>query len=347
MVCALLAVAGCGLRLETAGPAPLVPGPREEARARTVADAVLLDEQAEEATASAEPALADVLGQVRTASTEHVTALGGVYDSGLPSPTAAPGTDPTATATAGGTGATAEPELPPASPQDVVDLLAESGAAARADASATDDGELARLLASVAVSRFLLAERLAAVAGLEVPGPPADPAPDPTAAPTDPTAEPPADPAARLVDVPAEVPVGMALSALQALIQSEDAAGLAWEVAAARASDEARDRAAARAREHRERAQAWAVSGELAGTGLDPRRAAYDLPAELTAAPDEAAADAALAELEGDLATTYASLVAGTAAGTRSELVDAVLDAARTRAALDGVVPAFPGLTEA
>jgi hypothetical protein len=180
------------------------------------------------------------------------------------------------------------------------------------------------VLAAVAVARVLLADALSRAVVLEDGAPVVDP-----------------------FEVPTELPAGVRDRDLVALVQSEDAVGLTWEVVAARRSGEERDQAAAHAVRHRQRAEDWARAAGISATGSDPRRSAYDLPSEITAADaDPAATTATLAGLEGDLAATYASLVAQAQAGARSPLIDALLDVARTQVSLTGVVPLFPGLPE-
>jgi hypothetical protein len=208
-----------------------------------------------------------------------------------------------------------------------VALLTDTAASARADAGAAPDGMLARLLCSVAVSRELLADSLRTAAAL----PAADVAVG-TAGP---------------FEVPETVPPGLAAADVADVVQSEDAIAMAWEVMAARSSDDARTQAAEQARLHRDRAESWALAAGILGTGLDPRRTAYDLPDVLTAAaPDPTAMAAALTALEGELAVDYTSLVASAEAGARTPLVDAALDATRTHVRLGGAATAFPGMPE-
>lgn len=208
----------------------------------------------------------------------------------------------------------------------VVDLLVETATRAQDDAAVVPDGPLARLLASVATARVLLADALGTAAGAVPDG---------------------LDPA---VTAPFEVPQtspGVTPTALVTLVQSEDATGMAWEVVAARSSDGARADAEVRAAQHRQRAQDWAELGSVHGTGLDPRRSSYALPAALTQVDAEpAAVTAALATLESGLAQSYATLVVTAEASGRSALIDGLRDAARAATRLTGTVPAFPGLPE-
>ncbi|HEY3438833.1 MAG TPA: DUF4439 domain-containing protein [Actinotalea sp.] len=314
-----LLVASCGLRLETPAPPALVPDEIEQVRQRTVADAVAVQTLADQAAATlTEGPLLAALSTVAEASAAHLALLGGVYD---------PGTTPTPQASGPPTaspGAPTASTAPAVTPQDVVALLVKASAGARSDASAVADGRLARILCSVAVSRALLAEGLAAAAGVA----------------------PPDVPDSAFV-VPVAVPAGLTSTDVAALVQSEDALGLAWEITAARAQGDPRASEAARALEHRSRGELWARAADLDGTALDPRRSSYDLPPVLTASASEPAAVLAeLAALEGDLAVDYVSLVAAVDAGSRSELVDAALDATREQARLGGAPGNTPGLPE-
>lgn len=325
----LLLGTGCGLRLETPDPRAPEPDATETVRQRTTADALALQVLADSLSASVpDPAVAAAATAVAAASTAHLDALGGIY---VPFPDATP--TPTADAAGGqggtepadgATSPTATPEPSPVTPAALVALLDESAASARADASSVDDGDLARLLASVAVARVQLADALAATAAVDAATRPAlEPAPL------------------------TEVPAGVSDADVADVVQSEDALGYAWEVVAARRSADERTAAASRARAHRDRAEAWAAASGVAGTDSDPRRVAYALPAAvLDAAADPAAVTAELAALETALVASYASLVAQAEAGARSPVVDALLDAARGATALTGAAVAFPGLPE-
>lgn len=304
-VAAVLAVSGCDLRLETPPPSPLVPDAAEELRQRSALDAAAVADAADAATPGDEAAAA-VLTEVAAAAQLHLDALGGVYDPGPP-----PGSDPTPTPTA-----TATPEPP--SVGEVVELLRATAASARDDAATVADPGMGRLLAAIAVHRALESERLAAVAGLPVPE------------------------GATSFEVPASLPAGLDASEASLLVQSEDALGLAWEVAAARGDAEARTRAVARARVHRERAEAWAVTAGLEGTADDPRRLSYALPDGLRAGGDDVATRTALSELEGRLAETYAGHLGAVDPAVRPLLMDAVLDSWRQRLELGATVPTFP-----
>lgn len=353
---ALVAVplAGCDLRWETPPPTVPVADEAESVRQRTTADALSLGVLAERAAAvAADPVVAAVATEVDLAADAHLEALGGIYvpfpssTAEVPGATAAPTgsatdspapTDPGATSPAT---ETASPTPPAADPvqaaTELVALLTETAASARADAGAVADGRLARLLAAVAANRLLLAESLAAAAGL----------PAPAGAPTAGTDVTEGGTAPGVFVVPESVPTGVSEADVATLVQSEDAVGLAYEVVAARSADEARARSAARAAEHRDHAQAWAEAAGIAGTGLDPRRTSYALAPVITdPAGDPAAVTAELARLEGDLAVTYASLVPQAEPGSRTPLVDALVATTREHARLSGVTPLFPGLPE-
>lgn len=208
-------------------------------------------------------------------------------------------------------------------PEPLLDVLAEESASALADAATVSDGRLARLFASIGIERRLAAAQLAVAEGADAPA---------TAAPVD----------------PEQIPQGLSATALEPAIASEDALGLAWEVTAARSTGAARTQAAAIAAEHRARATTWAVATEVAGTGLDPRRASYDLPeAVLDPKAEPAARLQALAGLEDELAALWLDLVVAAAPGARTPLVDAFAAAAQHSADLTGTVPALPGLPDA
>ncbi len=147
---------------------------------------------------------------------------------------------------------------------------------------------------------------------------------------------------------PEQIPKGLSAVALEPAIASEDALGLAWEVVAARSSGAARTAAATIAAEHRARAATWAAATEVAGTGLDPRRASYDLP-ETVLDPNADPADrlAAVAGLEDELGALWLDLVVAAAPGARTPLIDAFAAAAQHSAHLTGTVPALPGIPDA
>ncbi|MEZ0449672.1 DUF4439 domain-containing protein [Cellulomonas sp. ICMP 17802] len=313
----VLTLAACGLRAET--PAPVEPSPDaiEQVRARTVADSLAL---AEAATAAAQlpdgavDPVAPVLADVTSFSGQHADQLGGVYVSGLPTPTGSPTTaPPPATATVG----------------EVLAQLATAAATARADADALTDGPLARLVASVATSRAELATRLAHATGTEVP-----PVPDATATATASPAPTPSGTA--LVD-------GLTADELGALALVHDQAGYGFEVVAAKLSGDQRSTAAAAAAAHRSRSEEWAQAAGIDGSAQDPRRASYTLPAGLD---DPAVATTLARTLETAVADAYATAVAQAAPGSRAPLLDGLRDATDAAAGWGATPVPFPGLPE-
>lgn len=335
-------VAGCGLRLETEPPPPLIPDAAEEARQRTVTDAVELADTARLAAralgdaegGTTEPpadgastdVVVTVLEQVAQAADAHVEALGGVYD---------PGTEPPADEEEGAPGAEAT-EAPPvtAGPDDVVGLLRAAAVTARADALTVQDGTLARLLGSVAIHRHVLAERLGG------------PAPADEPAGTEGTAGTAGTEDGGPVDRWATTAASVDRATLVHLVRAEDATGQAWEVVAARSADEDRAEAAARAADHRDAAERWAEAGGLHGPD-DPRVAEYALPVERADDGTEVLlAPSALAELERDLAARYLALLAGEDDSNRAHLLDAATTAVGAAYAVDAILAALPGMPE-
>lgn len=272
-VIAALALSGCELRLETPAPTVPVAGAIERARAGAVTDALALRALADAASPGTDPTVAAVLTRVADSATTHVTELGGVYVSGLGGPTSSP----TATAT---------PTRPGV--REVLDRLESAASRSRDSAVSVSDGDLARLLASLTLSRLQDARALAAAAGL--PGPDAGT----TAAPT----------SAASTDVP--VGVSPPRSEVTQIVLAEDQAGFAEEVAAAWIDGPARAELLARAAGHRARARAWAVHAGIASTGTDPRRVAYSLPNDLH---DAATAGALVATVETALTTAYTTML--------------------------------------
>ena len=275
-VIATLALSGCELRLETPAPTVPVAGAIERARAGAVTDALALRTLADAASPGTDPAVTAVLSRVANSATTHVTELGGVYVSGLGEPTAAP----TATPARHGV-------------REVLDRLETAASRSRDSAVSVSDGDLARLLASLTLSRLQDARALAAAAGL--PGPGAGTANAPTSAAS--------------TDVPAGV--SPPRSEVTQIVLAEDQAGFAEEVAAAWIDGPARAELLARAEEHRARARAWAVHAGIASTGADPRRVAYSLPSDLH---DAATAGTLVATVETALTTAYTTMLASVGA---------------------------------
>lgn len=349
----VLALTGCGLRLETDPPPPLVPDTAEEARQRAVADALTLAAVARDArpadaadagTGEEAPTTgAQLLPLVVEASAAHVTALGGVYDPGTDDPHGAAddpaATDDAPTGDADGPGRSS-PEPGATGVGDVVDLLRDTAATSRADALTVEDGGLARLLASVAVHRAVLADRLGGPAPVD----------DATAESDEARADDEAvQGATEDEDVSAEDDASSSATTadrdtLIALIRAQDAAAQAWEVAAARATDDARTHASTRATSHRENAEQWARAAGLVGPD-DPRHAEYAMAPGLL---DGTSTAEVLAEAERDLAARYLALVAaeGADTGGRARLLDAAVDAVGAAFALDDTLEPLPGMPE-
>lgn len=306
---ALLTVAGCGLRLETPPPTEPVPDAQETLRRSAVDGALLVGELADVAGATPpglDEAALSALSAIGTAAEQHVTQLGGVYDSGLPEPESTSGTlDGTTAPTS-------------ATPADVVAALAASATSVREAADQSDDGPFARLLASIAASQDASARQLAAAT--------ATPLPDSLDTPAG-------------VLVPEEAPSGLSASDLSTIIEAEDAAGYAYEVRAALGEGDEREAALSRALLHRERAEAWAQTAGTAGTSQDPRRVAYEVPSDVPT-PQLAV------DLESSLAESYAALVGEAGQGTRLPLVDLLREANLAAIAWGAPVSAFPGLPE-
>ncbi|GAB6940178.1 DUF4439 domain-containing protein [Isoptericola variabilis] len=355
---ALLAVgllAGCGVRLEAPPAGEPVPDSLELVRRTAVSDALRVADGAEAALedvpASRKRVVAE-LTRIVADSREQAEALGGEYDSGLA--TGAP-TDTRSSA------------WDRATPADVVQALDDAAARSRTAAGTTGDGPLARLLASIAAAQTVSGGRLAAL--VDEPGPdvvtPQVPKvaeqdeqdgeedtgdePSPGATTQDATAT---DDAGDAADDAADggddegegdgaVPEGLTPQDLSTLVVSEDATRYALQLRAAIGSGETRERLLERVGVHAQRADGWAAVAGTQSTADDPRRAAYAVPR--VADQDDAAL---VIDLENDLATDYATLVGTTAAGTRTVLVDLLVDSA---VALDdwGAEPEpFPGLPE-
>lgn len=317
----VLTLAACGLRAETPPPTEPSPDAVEQVRARTVADSLALAEAATAAALLPDGAVdpvAPVLVDVTSFSGQHAEQLGGVYVSGLPTPTDSPSIPPTTAS---------------ATVSDVLALLGTATRTALADADAVTDGPLARLIASVATSRGELATRLAHATGAEVPSLVPDEATSDAVAPT-PTSSGTAD---------ATGADGLATDELGALALVHDQAGYGFEVIAAKLSGDQRTAALISADSHRERSEDWASAAGIDGSAQDPRRASYTLPAGLD---DPAVATALARTLETSVADAYANAVGQAAPGDRATLI-AGLRRATDDATLWGATPVpFPGLPE-
>lgn len=248
--CTILALTGCGLRWQT--PAPTEPSPHaaEELRRSAVADALTVQQKASAAAASAtDPAVGATLTQIAEFAESHVTALGGVYDSGLgnlASPTPVDSSTPMPTT---------------ATPEDAVLALVSAAEHSTAAIDTVKDGEVARLLASISTSETLSARRLATQIGSTS-----------------------ADALAAAPLTVAEVPAGVGASDLSTIVTAEDSAGYALEVQAALVDGDQKSALVAAAATHRLLAEQWALASTVAATPQDPRRIAYVLPQGLDAA---------------------------------------------------------------
>jgi hypothetical protein len=132
---------------------------------------------------------------------------------------------------------------------------------------------------------------------------------------------------------------GITVADFQAIVKSEDAARYAFEVYAARAEGELRTALRQRARVHGQRAQAWAVLGQIAETDQDPRLVAYQVPFELSPAE-------LVLYIEKGLSDRWAALIAASAPGAREPLISALLASQFTVATWGGAFHTFPGIPE-
>lgn len=285
VLCALLTttalVTGCGLRLETSVPQPLVPDSNELARQAMVNDVVLIQQDITAALGSeqfTEPQLA-TLQKLADRNANYERLLGGIYRSGLPQevPEDLP-----------------EVPLTPLEPiygaQEVIDRLLASTGRIRTTLPIATDPELARLFGSMALGNLLLAQELAKASDLEF-----------------------VVPEFLAEQVPETVLALIPEQSIETLIHNEDATGYGFEVIAAMRVPDRRAVALEQGKLHRETSQFWAQMANLAQTPQDPRRVAYTLPFELTAddavAPEQDLVDLAQ-EMETNLATNYVDLIA-------------------------------------
>lgn len=299
-VAALGLVSACGIRLETTPPAELVPSSDEIARQALVTDLALIEALATESI-SLEPveATKKTLNKVLDATTGRSEALGGVYESGLPQTEVL---DEEASLPAPGeTGVEA-------SALSTATKLYESAARIRTSLDLAQDGNLARITASVGIAHALEAQSLAKSAGQKISKPEAL-----TPTPWDATSP-------QLTE-----------DQYIALIRSEDFAGYAYEVSAAMSEPDGRASMLSAARTHRAQANTLAILAEVAGTPKDPRLVAYELPFELSADTHVAPAQDIkkfLREVESTLATDYLDLIVESEPTERALYFDAALKAA-------------------
>jgi hypothetical protein len=263
----VLALTGCGVRLDTPPPALPSPGADETARQGAAERATAVAALAQEAATDAAGADVAVLDRIASDARAHADALGGVWappdwatTAGMPTPTPSPTSGPGETAPPVAPTSTAQPAPadpsdrtgPPAAPgaADVARALAASAERTCADAVAVEPADLASLLASIC-----LAQRRGATAL-------GDAVPD-------------------LAGTPGAEERAAALAAADldalALSRALDAAGFALEVAAARSAGATRDDLVERAEDHRTTAELLLEAAGVLSTDEDPRRAAYDL----------------------------------------------------------------------
>ena len=356
-VLALVTVAGCGIRLESAAPAALVPDADEISRQAAVADVLLVGSEARLTVPTVDPAspVVALLGEIDATSTRQAEALGGEYVSGVEADGAPPAGGSSPDSSDGQT------ELPPgsvtddegtldpsvaASPTDassgspdvspttdpapsvprLVTVLSQSADRTRASLSTPQDPALARLYASVATSHLDQASTLATLAGLDA-----------------------SRPESFTTTLPTELPKNLVAADLVTLVRAEDAAGYASEVLAARLSDGERTTARDRAAAHRERAQGWAELASLDGTATDPREVAYDLGATADGTPTLTSRESMVtraAEIESSLADSYATFVGQVDAEARASMLDLLADAHLAARAWGAPATAFPGMPE-
>ncbi|WP_432563563.1 DUF4439 domain-containing protein [Kineococcus sp. SYSU DK003] len=306
-------LSSCGVRwVSGTEPTPEpVRGPDDEAREAAVAEARALLHLLEPAAAGPAP-LQAVAAQGVQVCRAHLTALGDEASGGTTATAAAPDA------------------------QAVVDrLTAAAGAAfttaARSTAGEGLSGGVARLLASIAASRAVLAQVVATATGA-VAGPVAGEAPQATTTPSAaPTSSAGADPEA--ASRPATV-------ALQAALGGEHAAVHGYALVVARLADPRRTEAAGDLAAHRVARDD--LADLLTARGVPPEQAApgYDVQA-----PTADAAIALAAAMEDRLAGLYADVVAASAAD-REPAARALLAAARGARRWGSVVLSFPGMAE-
>lgn len=353
MIGTLLAVAvlgGCGIRLESPAIPELAPDADEISRQAMVADAIAIRDEATEAllTVPADSPAGVALQQVADFAVLHVDALGGEYVSGLSHTsgsgesetdastqtsvdpdtlTEEPSDDPSAVADELPEGALPAEEPPvPATSSTVVSLLAQSSSRARGSLATPLDGPLARLYVSIAASQVESARTLAAAAGVEF-----------------------VLPETFGTALPTALPANLSTSDLMTLVRSEDSAGYAYEVAAARLPAESRTLSLARAAAHRERGQEWAELASVAETTTDPRQVAYDLPDGADGGPPLSGVEVIVpfaAEVESTLTVTYTTLAGEVAPEERAILLDLVVDSHAAARAFSAPLVAFPGMPE-
>lgn len=342
-------VGGCGVRLATSEPTEPVADLTELARDHVATTAWELSQAAAEAAASSDQTTSGVLTHIESVSAEHLTALGGLDDTtNANTPIAVPSTTSAA---------------------QVLKLLADAAQSAAAEAINVPDPQMARLLAAVAVARFLLHDELStAVAAASAQSDPAAAtgSPAPTAAPsTTPAAVPPAlQPTVATAPGPAPTATGentgaspepstngdpsttgdhaggLAPEAGAPLILALDQAGYGLEVAAAQARGDFMVAAQKQAALDRRAAAVWAARTGLAGTATDPRHPAYQTPPDLD---DVVKATQMAAELEAAVVQAYGVALGGSQQQVRLELITGMLTTMRVMLVWGGEFQTLPG----
>ncbi len=324
MIAVCMTLTGCGLRLETSLPVEPTPDASEALRQAMVADILTTQAIATALAKSGDLAapVASSVASIITQATTQLTALGGVYESGLP--LAAGPLPASASPSSPDTAAAPSTEDPATDLQSLVTTLATSATRARGSLASAPDALQARLYASVAASQMAQAETLAATAKLTVPSG------DFLTALQSP----------ETLALPANAPG----SAVSDLIASEDAVGYVREIfALQRLSGRERTTTLARAVANRTRATSWAVAAGLDGTADDPRQVLYPLDAKLTSTKSLRARLVSLRDEQTHRISALFTVVdADQRAATADLLADSYLDALAAGAAAE----ALPGLTE-
>lgn len=317
-VAACLTVTGCGLRLETSLPAEPTPDASETLRQAMVADVLTIQALAKEVTDSGTLAanLAPKVAQVTTFAAAHLTALGGVYTSGL-SMADDPTTNDPLSPSAGATSTT--PDI-----AALVKVLASSATRARGSLGTSPDPVQVRLYASVAASEMAQAQTLATAAGIE----------------------PPTDNFTTALRNPAQLalPTGVESDSVSDLVAGEDAIGYSREILALqRLTGTKRTEMLNKAVANRDRATTWAVTAGLDGTADDPRQVVYPLNAKLTSTKS---LRTHLVTLCDDQTHRISALFTSVTADQRAATVDLLTDSYLDGLAAGTADVALPGLTE-
>ena len=306
VVATVLAVSGCGVRLDSPPPPLPTAGPAEAARQAAAQRSERLAALATSVLGGAGEGDAE-LERVAEQAAEHVVALGGVWvppDWAEPTGAGEPAgpSEPTDPASA------ASPDPPTAA--DVARALLASAESTCGDAITVDPADLATLLASICLAQ----DRAATSLGEALGDPPGMPGP-----------------AEREAALRAAVE---AVPETSSLARSLDAAGCALEVEAARSTGPARTELADRARAHRATALLLLETAGTLGTAEDPRRAAYSL--------DEDASDPAAVETE--VLAAWTAVVGSVPAAVRGAALAEMVTAERAAHEWGAPATTFPGL---